>query len=381
MTQPLTLPGIEITGNLGAFSTTLETRQLDANRCVVTLRLGADSPTEFPAVSLRWKIPAIDVAATWRPGIGERGLSVDWSEGFTSHATWQAPVVALYDLAGRNRLTFAASDALNPLKIHAGIEEETATLLCTIEPFPVMRPVVAHYELQILLDARPIPYYQSLREIAQWWAAQPGYDPAPVPEIARLPMLSTWYSFHQNLEVEAVLDECRRAKALGCETVIVDDGWQTLDGGRGYAYCGDWQSERIPEMRAFVDAVHQTGLQFLLWYSVPFVGRHSEAYQTFSGCFLDEGERGFNRLDPRFPHVREYLIQTYETALRDWDLDGFKLDFVDAFSGPRACETGGGRDFDSVEAATDCLLTEVMKRLRAIKPDIMIEFRQSYIGR
>ena len=24
------------------------------------------------------------------------------------------------------------------------------------------------------------------------------------------------------------------------ESIIVDDGWQTDDNNRGYAYCGDW---------------------------------------------------------------------------------------------------------------------------------------------
>jgi alpha-galactosidase len=35
---------------------------------------------------------------------------------------------------------------------------------------------------------------------------------------------------------------------------------------------------------------------------------------------------------------------------------------------------------DSVPQAVDVLLTDVMSRLRQIKPDVMIEFRQTYIG-
>ena len=38
---------------------------------------------------------------------------------------------------------------------------------------------------------------------------------------------------------------------------------------------------------------------------------------------LEEIERlGAGVLDPRFPEVREFLIETYESALREWDLDG-----------------------------------------------------------
>lgn len=29
--------------------------------------------------------------------------------------------------------------------------------------------------------------------------------------------------------------------------------------------------------------------------------------------------------------MREFLISTYEKALVQWDIDGFKLDFIDSF--------------------------------------------------
>lgn len=86
--------------------------------------------------------------------------------------------------------------------------------------------------------------------------------------------------------------------------------------------------------------------------------------------------------DPRFPEVREYLIGIYENALRDWDIDGFKLDFVDSFnlSEEMRFTLGDGRDYDSVPEAVDRLLSDVMSRLKGIKPDVMIEFRQKYVG-
>jgi len=76
------------------------------------------------------------------------------------------------------------------------------------------------------------------------------------------------------------------------------------------------------------------------------------------------------------------LIGIYEKALREWDIDGFKLDFVDSFnlSEEMRYTLGEGRDYDSVSEAVDRLLSDVMERLRADKPDVMIEFRQKYIG-
>jgi alpha-galactosidase len=126
-------------------------------------------------------------------------------------------------------------------------------------------------------------------------------------------------------------------------------------------------------------------MKYILWYSVPFVGPYTDAWSRFKDKMLHVptiGGAETGVLDPRFPEVREFLIQTYVDAMQDWDLDGFKLDFVDSFAPPRGQqpELGGGRDYDSLPVAVDRLLTDVIERLRAIKPDVMIEFRQSYVG-
>jgi alpha-galactosidase len=209
------------------------------------------------------------------------------------------------------------------------------------------------------------------------------YTPAPVPDSAKWPMYSTWYSFHQNLDADDVVNECKIAKTLGFDAVIVDDGWQTLDSQRGYAFTGDWEPVRIPDMKGFVQRIHDLGMKFLLWYSLPFVGENSRNYQRFRGKYLTYWEgQGTYVLDPRYPEVREFIINTYETALKAWDLDGFKLDFIARFAANEqtVLTKSNGRDYASVNEAVDKLMTDVMSRLRALKPDILIEFRQPYIG-
>jgi len=43
-------------------------------------------------------------------------------------------------------------------------------------------------------------------------------------------------------------------------------------------------------------------------------------------------------------------------------------------------ETGGGRDYDGVPEAIDRLLEDTIVRLSRIKREVMVEFRQSYVG-
>lgn len=198
-------------------------------------------------------------------------------------------------------------------------------------------------------------------------------------------MYSTWYSFHQEITEHEIEKQCITAKELGCEAVIVDDGWQTADNNRGYAFCGDWKvsKERISNMKEHVKRVHDMGLKYLLWYSVPFVGIHSEAWNKFKNFILSYDEiLKAGVLDPRYPEVREYLISVYEEAVAEWDLDGLKLDFVDEFDLPRGQEDNLNErmDFESVQEAVDCLLSSIIEKLRVVKPDFMIEFRQRYIG-
>jgi len=196
-------------------------------------------------------------------------------------------------------------------------------------------------------------------------------------------MYSTWYSYHQNVEAGALLGEVEIAKRLGFDAIIIDDGWQTLDSRRGYAYTGDWEPERIPEMRAFVDGVHERGMKFLLWYAVPLVGERSKIFSRFEGKYLRYWDgQGAWELDPRYPEVREHIIGTYEQALEEWGVDGFKLDFMGRFVArdSTVLEVADGRDFASVNEATDRLMTDLLAGLRRINPEVMVEFRQPYIG-
>lgn len=345
---------------------------------------------------IRWDIPLVDIHAYWHPGSDRnRGLGFDFGFGFVSKATSQAPVACLFSRSGRNRFTFALSETLQPVNIKCGVHEESAEMRCELTLFTESATACDSYDLEIRLDTRDIPYYEALSDVARWWEKLPGHEPSPVPELARLPMYSTWYSFHQQLTANEIETQCKLAREIGCEVVIVDDGWQTTNTERGYAYTGDWEPvpERIPDIQAHIDRVHRLGMAYMLWYSVPFVGVHSEAWKRFEGKLLHKIERlDAGVLDPRFPEVREYLIGKYESAVRDWGLDGLKLDFVDSFGPPRRMagtlsepapadlQILDGRDYASVPEAVDRLLTDVTRRLRDIKPSVMIEFRQSYIG-
>ncbi len=335
-------------------------------------------------LSLCWYLPIERITSVWTPAVGaDRNLHPQWSPtAVHSRLTSWMPVLALIAADGTNRMTAALSDASTPATLSTGVVEETACMECFLRLFTLPTTPIREYTATLRLDLRPIDWCDAVRAAADWWQTDCGYTPAPVPEHARLPINSLWYSFHQNLEPKAILEQCRLSRPLGMDTVIMDDGWQTLDSHRGYGYCGDWVPERIPDIRGLSDAVHATGMKLMIWYSVPFVGIHSKKYQEFHDMLLDGGGAGDTwALDPRYKAVRDYLTGIYAKAVKDWDLDGLKLDFIDSFQlHGRSLEPDPRRDISSLEVAVDTLMQDITDTLRALKPDILIEFRQSYVG-
>lgn len=366
----------------GNFEILMSEQQLDGKIQIVHLKAENKKKREKLNFEISWEIPDIGIHTVWTPGeYRNKEIVPEWGGYSSSCAMSLAPVLCDVSYDDKNKQTIACSDAKNKVEIHTGVVEEYAFLRCVVRIS--IDYEVEQYEADIRIDRRDIPFYDALADVCAWWETYEGYEPACIPTDAYEPAYSTWYSFHQQVDPEEIVNQCRYFSKLGCRTVIVDDGWQTENSERGYAYCGDWQvaKSKIPDMKAFVDAVHENGMKLMLWYSVPYIGAHSEAYARFRDKLLyrreeDDGEAYV--VDPRYPEVRSYLIGLYMQAAREWGLDGFKLDFVDAFRQSDIMKEG--MDYVSVFDAVERLLKDVIHQLREYKPDIMIEFRQSYIG-
>ena len=340
-------------------------------------------PEQF---TVKWKIDATDCCGVWNSFARNHTIRPDWSGvDAVSRLASGMPIQQITTFDSKNKICVSLSDVDTPTKITMSYCEETAEIICEAVFFTLPTNAVAEYSAQIRIDMRSIPFYYSVYETVFWWENECGYKSAFVPESARLPMDSLWYSFHQNLKKEEILEECRLSKKLGMETVIIDDGWQTDDNNRGYAYCGDWSvcESKMGDMVALIDEIHKIGQKVILWYSVPFVGLYSEKYNEFKDYFLDKSgnEKDFWALDPRYKKVREYLCGIYKKAVTEWKLDGLKLDFIDSFVlKGKSLEYDERHDFQSLEDAIHALMSEIKAELTSINSDILIEFRQSYIG-
>ena len=333
-------------------------------------------------IDIIWKIPCLDVQGVWTTNaLLDKRIRADWEEPMVkSCISVDAPVISVYNSSDENVITFALSDFVNALHMEACIREEDGYLYCSITLLPEYWETQDVYSCRLLIIKDSIHFSNALGQVNKWW--DKGLDLSIAPALALEPVYSTWYSFHQNFTEEQILIQSKLAKDLGYGGVIIDDGWQTKDGGRGYFYTGDWNPDRIENVGQFVDEIHKIGLYCMFWFSVPFCGVRSSVYQKFKGKFLTEDHPWAPVFDPRFPDVRAYLLSRYKVAVQDWNLDGLKLDFIDDFKvyPDTDLTEGNGKDCVSVNEGVRRLLDEIRSELLGIKPDLLIEFRQKYIG-
>lgn len=364
-----------------------QTKTVEANGVEeFTFKLTRATEAEPPKFSVSFQVPQLDANHKWTAQTEQVTIPPDWANATSSRLASSLPLVAFLNDTDENRILVASSEAKRSVLIHAGLREENCNIVWKLNFFSEPDAPLKEYTMKLRVDMRHIFFGDAIREGTAWIERAAGIKAAPAPELAFAPLYSAWYSFHQNVTDKEIEAECAEAVKLGMKVVIVDDGWQTDDNNRGYAFTGDWEisRNRFPNMAEHVKKVHAIGMKYMVWYGVPMMGFKAKNYERFKGKFLSEDARlKFAVMDPRFPEVRDYICGIYEKALREWDIDGFKLDFIDAFGGDggrAARENYAGRDVKSISEGVDKLMREVYTRLNAIKPGLLIEFRQSYIG-
>ncbi len=353
----------------------------DSGISYVKLKLDFGESVIPNKVSLSYDVDAVDMYNMWDPMCHERGLGIRWGKTETpSRLASGMPIKQLISKTGNNRYLVAISDVKSPLCIAMGASERRGVIEVRMDFFTNVTGPFDKYEATIRIDERDIPFDRAIQQTRDWYG-EIGYRASVAPELAKEPMYSTWYSLWQSMTAQEVLRECRHAVKLGMKTVIIDDGWQKAIPGRIYEFVGDWipEKRRFGDLERLVPKLHEMGLNVMLWFSIAYVGHKAKNYKRFEGKYLCDNPAGhYSVLDPRFKEVRDFLIDTYVNAVKKYDLDGLKIDFVDRFNSNGKVEEG--MDFASVEDATERLLADITGALKAIKPNILIEFRQPYFG-
>ncbi|MFB7586895.1 glycoside hydrolase family 36 protein [Streptomyces sp. NPDC056169] len=321
-------------------------------------------------VEIRLSVPLGDAAGYWHPEGGwRRTLVADW-EGLSRTSLVSGPAVGcLYEHSGATLLAFAAADPVPEATVRFGVSEENDTHVVHLSLPAATEP---H---RLLLVPRAPSVAAALRPLRTWFAA--AHPPMPVPDTARVPVYSTWYAFNQDVTATAVEAQAGPAAELGCGVLILDDGWQRYGNGRGYAGCGDWQPDpaKFPDLAGHVARVRDQGLRYVLWVAPLLLGPEADCHDRWAASAPARATvPGAVVLDPRLPDVRRHVVELCVSLVRDHGVDGLKLDFLDE-AGVYAGDGAG-----DVGRAMTVLLTEVRRALEAVRPGLLLELRQPYVG-
>lgn len=328
-----------------------------------------------------------DAYSVWSPMHQyKRALYPDWRRDFRfdTGANNGIPLMQFLDKKGNNICLFAVADFVSQLNLKGGIDERSGKISVSVT---VKRTDLANYGTEIYFDRRRIPYYEAVADYHKY-LQKLGFSAAPVPDFARRRTYSTWYAFQKGITQDEVYKQCMLAKEYGMNTVIIDDGWQTpvnTQHENAYITAGDWEpyTPKFPDMKGLVENLHAKGMKVVLWIATPYIGSESKCFRFFNGRFLGKNRADGTVMvaDPRYADIRKWYVDLLTDRMVRWKLDGFKLDFINNFTLTDESRTDfENMDYPVLGEAVTALLDEITSALRKINPDVMIEYRQTYIG-
>ena len=182
-------------------------------------------------------------------------------------------------------------------------------------------------------------------------------------------LYNSWEGCTFDFSQRRLLSLANRAKALGCELFVLDDGWFAgRDNDR--AGLGDYTVNRkkLPEgLEGLSRHLKDKGLSFGLWFEPESVNPDSNLYRAHPDWALTDGFEpilGRNQLllDLTRPEVRDYIVENVSRILDSAGISYVKWDMN------RHSVALGAKAHDFVLG-----LYDVLRRIFAPRPDILLE--------
>lgn len=161
--------------------------------------------------------------------------------------------------------------------------------------------------------------------------AERGLAAPTIPASSYGPIWCAW-GYERNFTPEEVYGTLPKARAMGFEWAVMDDGWQTAE--------GDWKLDPTkfprgdPDMKAFVKRIKADGMKPRLWLAPLAADPGTDLLRDHSDMLLlDEDGAAQNiswwnafTLCPAYPPTVAYFRSVVRRIIGDWGFDGLKLD-------------------------------------------------------
>jgi alpha-galactosidase len=171
-----------------------------------------------------------------------------------------------------------------------------------------------------------------------------------------------------------------KAKELGFQWAVLDDGWQTAE--------GDWylRKEKFPrgdrDMKQFTATIRKSGMRPKLWWVPLAVDPDTDLMKEHPDYVLINSDGKTQDISwwdsyylcPAYEPVREYTKALVRKILSDWDYDGLKID-GQHLNGVPPCHNPAHQHAspnESVEALPD-FFKDIYDTALEIKEDAVVE--------
>ena len=182
-------------------------------------------------------------------------------------------------------------------------------------------------------------------------------------------LYNSWEGCMFHFNQHRLLDLADRAKDLGCELFVLDDGWfgKRDDDKSGL---GDYNvnTKKLPAgMAGLAKAICKKGLQFGLWFEPESVSPDSELYRAHPDWALTDAHpdvlgRHQLLLDLTKPEVRDYIVKSVSGILDSAAISYVKWDMN------RHSIALGEKSYDFILG-----LYDVLRRIFEPRPEVLLE--------
>jgi alpha-galactosidase len=171
---------------------------------------------------------------------------------------------------------------------------------------------------------RPLDAYRRIM-------AERGLAAPAIPGSSYGPIWCAW-GYERNFTTAQVYGTLPKAKALGFEWAVLDDGWQTSE--------GDWKVDRTKfprgdaDMKAFADRIKADGMRPRLWLAPLAVDPGTDLLRDHADMLLLDAKGAKQdvtwwnayTLCPAYQPVIEYHRALVRRIIGEWGFEGLKLD-------------------------------------------------------
>ncbi|MBI4553207.1 MAG: alpha-galactosidase [Candidatus Latescibacteria bacterium] len=352
--------------------------------------------------------PLRDLHRIWVPHMLLEGtldrVTLGGGPGILTCANRAVAFVAGLNRYGRNRVSVGLLDQTIETEVRGGgiTDSGRNRIVEFLRPFPGLSLYRTVYEETIYLNCEEGSWFEAMADFAKYEEEATGARPAPRHPDADQPLYCTWYAHGPHVTQEKIEAEIDMVRDLGFKNYIIDEGWFGRE-PEPWTYRGDYTPDpnRFPDFHGMIEKLHRAGLNVILWVSPFQIGKASSRYEAMKpylswwnqfgevpyfmatmwpwvmGEF--QGEVLAERLElcPRTGITETYVPELVERLMRDYEMDGLKIDFLDQIM-VMPCRADHPHRYENLGEPVMKTVRAMIEAIRGVKSDAIVEFRPPY---